>query len=465
MTTPPTLTTEIDVLRAALAAEYDVEAEIGRGGMAVVFRAVERDLGRTVALKVLPLAAASDADTVERFLDEARTAAGLEHPHVVPIHRVGRAGPLPYIAMKLVPGPSLGERLSRTGALPPAEVRRILVETASALGYAHERGIVHRDVKPDNILLEQDGRCMVTDFGIAKVHRARRLTATGVAVGTPRYMSPEQARARPADGRSDLYALGVVGYECLAGCVPFDADDPIAVLMSHVQDRPPEPALEDAEARALWVVLQRLLEKEPAKRYQSAAELLAALGAPAHPPSSTGYAASAPTVRTPIPRRLREARGAVASAFNRAPRARRWAAIGVAVALLTGAGVGVAHVAGARQRASSRCPAPGTKQLVLAPVAPVRPGDRIPVSYELCGFDRTPVTVTISLRATGRGVGRRAATPLTTQVGVWPEGASSRRAHRLSVGTLTPGLYRLDVAVRSSEGPGPTAAMPVRVAW
>ena len=465
MTTPPTLTTELDVLRTALATEYDVVAEIGRGGMAVVFRAVERDLGRAVALKVLPLAAASDADTVERFLDEARTAAALEHPHVVPIHRVGRAGPLPFIAMKLLPGPSLGERLATTGALPAAEVRRILVETASALGYAHERGVVHRDVKPDNILLDPDGRCVVTDFGIAKVQRSRRLTATGVAVGTPRYMSPEQARARPADGRSDLYSLGIVAYECLTGKVPFDADDPIAVLMSHVQDPPPVPELGDAEARALWPVVQKLLAKDPAKRYQSAAELLAALGAPTTVQGSAGYSASAPTVRAAVPGRGRtfQALGAV---LRDAPPAARWISVAAALLLVAGASIGVARYSSARRPAQSACPANGAAGVVLSAVDTLHPGDPVPVAYELCGYAaKTPLSVTISLRATGRGLSRRAATPLTRQLGVWSTGPASRHSHRVAVPTLTPGPYRLDVSVRAPEGPVRTAAVPVRIAW
>ena len=467
MTTPPTLTTELDVLRTALATEYDVVAEIGRGGMAVVFRAVERELGRSVALKVLPLAAASDADTVERFLDEARTAAGLEHPHVVPIHRVGRAGPLPYIAMKLVPGPSLGERLATGGPLPAAEVRRILVETASALGYAHERGVVHRDVKPDNILLDQDGRCVVTDFGIAKVHRAKRLTATGVAVGTPRYMSPEQARARPADGRSDLYSLGIVGYECLAGKVPFDADDPIAVLMSHVQDPPPVPALEDAEARALWPVIQRLLAKDPGKRFQSAAELLAALGAPttAHP-AAIPYSPTAPTVRTPVPRGGRTFHQALTAVLRDAPPAARWVSIGGALLLVVGASVGVARYATGNRQVAAACRAQRGKAVVLAPVDTLRPGDPIPVSYVLCGYAAEPVSVTIALRPTARGLSRRAAAPLTRQVGVWSTGPASRHEHRVAVPTLATGPYRLDLTVRTRTG-APQAArpVPVQVAW
>ena len=163
---------DLEVVRAALASDYDVQEELGRGGMAIVYRARERALGRDVAVKVLPAAFAFDTEFVERFEREARTAAQLEHPHIVPIYRVGRAGSVVYFVMKLLRGQSLAARLRECGHLPTAEVRRVLAETAGALGYSHRRGVVHRDVKPDNILLQEgDGRLGVrlTDFGIARV--------------------------------------------------------------------------------------------------------------------------------------------------------------------------------------------------------------------------------------------------------------------------------------------------------
>ena len=279
---------ELDAVRAALDADYEVLEEIGRGGMAVVYRARERELDREVAIKVLPFALTFDADVVERFLREARTSAQLEHPHIVPIYRVGRAGQVIYFAMKLLRGETLSTYLERHGQLPAWEVRRILLETAGALGYAAERRVVHRDVKPDNIMLDEERRCVVTDFGIARSASDASLTATGITVGTPRYMSPEQARGRPLDGRSDIYSLGVVGYEMLAGRVPFAGDDALAILLDHVQTPVPRPALESDDARRLYRVIERMLAKRPEDRFRSTGELLAALGNGATAPVRRG---------------------------------------------------------------------------------------------------------------------------------------------------------------------------------
>ncbi len=278
MTTPVTSPrNDLDVVRAALDDTYDILDELGRGGMAIVFRARERALDREVAIKVLPFSLAFDEELVERFQREARLSAQLEHPHIVPMYRVGRSGDVIYFVMKLLRGQSLSARLEQRGRLPAAEVRRILVETASALGHAHARGIVHRDVKPDNIMLDADGRCVMTDFGIARSASESKLTATGMSIGTPRYMSPEQARARDVDGRGDLYSLGIVGYECLTGHVPFDGSDPFAILMHHVQSDVPAPHLMGDEERRLYAVVERLLAKAPEDRYQTAEALIAAL--------------------------------------------------------------------------------------------------------------------------------------------------------------------------------------------
>lgn len=268
---------DLDQLRAALGGDYDMLEEIGRGGMAVVYRARERALDREVAIKILPVQFAFDEGFIERFQREGRIAAGLEHPHIVPIYRVGRSGQIIYLVMKLLRGQSLSARIREQGRLPASEVRRVLLETASALGYAAKRGIVHRDVKPDNIMLDDDGRCIVTDFGIARSAADSRLTATGMSVGTPRYMSPEQARARPLDGRSDLYSLGVVGYECLVGTTPFDGEDAFAILMKHIRTPVPRPTLRTDEEWEVFGVIDRMLAKEPDDRYQTADEVTAAL--------------------------------------------------------------------------------------------------------------------------------------------------------------------------------------------
>ena len=236
-------TSELDVVRAALAADYEVIDELGRGGMPPVRTDLGRVVDREVAVKVLPPSRAHDPEFVERFVREARTAAQLEHPHIVPIYRVGRAGQVIFFVMKYLRGESLTARLRRRGRLPASEICRVLTETAEALGYAAGRGVVHRDVKPDNIMLDEGDRCVMTDFGIARSASDVKLTATGISLGTPRYMSPEQARAREVDGRSDIYSLGVVGYECLVGRTPFDGEDAFAVLMHHVGTPLPRPAL------------------------------------------------------------------------------------------------------------------------------------------------------------------------------------------------------------------------------
>src|SRR3989454_4576787 len=230
----------------ALGSSYTVEGELGRGGMGVVYQARDERLKRQVAIKVLPPELAFREEIRIRFLREAETAARLSHPHIVPIHSVGE-GPdgLVYFVMAYVEGESLAGRLKRRGRLPAEEARRVMIETADALGAAHAVGIIHRDVKPDNILLEGSrGRVVVTDFGIAKALSSTTgsatLTATGVAIGTPHYMSPEQAAGdREIDGRSDIYSLGVVSYQMVTGELPFHAPTVPGILMKHITERAP----------------------------------------------------------------------------------------------------------------------------------------------------------------------------------------------------------------------------------
>src|SRR5262249_15406715 len=215
-------------LSQALGGVYTLEGEIGRGGMGVVYRARDERLQRRVAIKVLPPELAFQSDIRARFTREAQTAARLSHPHIVPIHTVGEGEGLVYFVMGYVDGESVGGRIKRRGQLPVEEARRIMKETADALGAAHSLGVIHRDIKPDNILLEGTrGRVMVTDFGIAKAlsqASGATLTGAGVAIGTPSFMSPEQAAGeREIDGRSDLYSLGIVAYQMLTGELPFYA--------------------------------------------------------------------------------------------------------------------------------------------------------------------------------------------------------------------------------------------------
>src|SRR5438046_7465163 len=271
-------------LSQALGSSYTLEGEIGRGGMGVVFNARDERLKRQVAVKVLPPELAFREEIRLRFVREAETAARLSHPHIVPIHSVGESPDgLVYFVMAYVDGESLGAKLKRRGRLPPDEARRIMQETADALGAAHAFGIIHRDVKPDNILLEGSrGRVVVTDFGIAKALSSATggtLTATGVAIGTPHFMSPEQAAGdREIDGRSDIYSLGVVGYQMLVGELPFRAPTVPGILMKHIAE--PAPMIMEKRPDCpedLAACVMRCLEKEPESRWPTADGLRRAL--------------------------------------------------------------------------------------------------------------------------------------------------------------------------------------------
>jgi len=305
-------------LSQALGSSFTLEGEIGRGGMGVVYHARDERLKRKVAVKVLPPELAFREEIRIRFLREAETAARLSHPHIVPIHSVGE-GPdgLVYFVMAYVDGESLAARLKRRERLPPEEARRIMMETADALGAGHALGIIHRDVKPDNILLEGSrGRTVLTDFGIAKALTSTTgpgtLTATGVAIGTPHYMSPEQAAGdREIDGRSDIYSLGVVGYQMLAGELPFSAPTVPGLLLKQITEQAPN--LQDKTPTCpddLASCVMRSLEKEPEARWPTADALRRALESRSAPPyrpsrrTSGGAAGRGETRFGPPPARL-----------------------------------------------------------------------------------------------------------------------------------------------------------------
>ncbi|MGE5802911.1 MAG: serine/threonine-protein kinase [Gemmatimonadota bacterium] len=279
-----------DRVVAAIGQQYEVEQEIGRGGMSVVFRARDRRLNRLVAIKVLPPELAYDPAIRTRFTREAQTAAQLTHAHIVPIYDVGETDGVAHFVMALVTGGNLAELLAREPRPPIEEARRILREIADALAYAHTRGVIHRDIKPDNILLDAaSGRAMVSDFGIARaIEAGTRLTVTGAAVGTPTYMSPEQAMGeRDIDGRSDIYSLGVIGYQMLTGRVPFAAGNPMALLLKHVGERPrPVSELRPEVPKGLRDAIDRALLKEPEERWPTAASLRDALSGGDAPVSS-----------------------------------------------------------------------------------------------------------------------------------------------------------------------------------
>ena len=265
----------------AIGSQYALEGEIGRGGMSVVYRARDLRLNRAVAIKVLPPDLAMDQHIRARFTREAQTAAQLSHPHIVPIYDVGERDGLAYFVMAMLTGGNLGTLLTYEPRLPIEEARRFLREVADALDYAHQRGVIHRDIKPDNILIDREsGRALVTDFGIAwAMEAASRLTVTGIAVGTPTYMSPEQATGeRTLDGRSDIYSLGVVAYQMLTGRLPFTASNAMALLLKHVTEHPrPILDLRPDTPPAMSNAIERALLKSPEDRWPTAATLRDAL--------------------------------------------------------------------------------------------------------------------------------------------------------------------------------------------
>ena len=266
--------------QAALAGRYSLERELGRGGMGIVYLARDLRLERVVAIKLLPPDRARDAAARERFVREARMAAQLSHPHIIPIHAVEETGDFVFFVMAFVDGETLGARVRRDGALKPADAARILREVAWALAYAHGQGVVHRDVKPDNILLERAAsRALVADFGIARSVQAPALSGEHELIGTPEYMSPEQATGggETLDGRSDLYSLGVVGYYALSGRLPFTSPTVAALLAQHLSKTPLPLEVPGAPGSLIGAV-ERCLQKAPAERFQSGEELAAALG-------------------------------------------------------------------------------------------------------------------------------------------------------------------------------------------
>jgi tRNA A-37 threonylcarbamoyl transferase component Bud32 len=275
---PPDFTYELgERLARALEGRYEIIRLLGRGGMAAVYLARDLVLERQVAIKVLPPDMTRDSQLITRFQQEGKTAAKLDHPNIIPIHRVESEGGLVYIVMKYVSGQSLEDKLSKgRGRLPIPQIRQILQQAALALGHAHRRHIVHRDVKPANIMLDEDGRVVLTDFGISKaVQGTTQITGTGTIIGTPQYMSPEQAKGRAVDGRTDQYALAMVGYRALTGKLPFDGDAH-SILYQQVHEPPPSLIERRADTPPdLRIAIERGLAKEPKSRFPNMEEFAA----------------------------------------------------------------------------------------------------------------------------------------------------------------------------------------------
>lgn len=294
----------------AISAHFSMKREIGRGGMGVVFLARDRRLDRLVAIKTLPPQLSADPDLRERFLRETRTAGAMAHPNIVPIHGADEIDGHVYFVMSFIDGESLAARMRASGSIEPRTAARYLRDVASALAHAHQRGIIHRDIKAENILIERTtDRALVTDFGIARLAEATPLTITGQVLGTVHYVSPEQVSGDVIDARSDIYSLGVVGFMALTGRFPFNADVASAVLVAHVtKPAPSVTAVNRDVPSALGAIIDRCLVKDPAHRYASADDLLAALD---------GYLATPPGKEAP-PRKVRISESEAQAVWKRA---------------------------------------------------------------------------------------------------------------------------------------------------
>jgi len=272
--------TLLDRLRRVLAGDFEVERELARGGMGIVFRAVDEQAKRPVALKVLSPELGLTARAAERFKREGRMVAELEHPNIVPVYRVGQSGGILFIAMKFVEGRSLDEILDAQGPLPVPTILLVLQAAARALLFAHERSIVHRDVKAANILIDRDGQVMVSDFGVALRASDVTLTADGAVIGTPGYMSPEQCAGQRATPQGDHYSLGMAAFQMLTGTLPFHADTLAGIMHHHFFTPLPDVSVaRDDVPAALARIIERLTAKKPADRYPTTGDLLSELEA------------------------------------------------------------------------------------------------------------------------------------------------------------------------------------------
>jgi eukaryotic-like serine/threonine-protein kinase len=267
--------TSSQMIGTVLSGRYRLEAKLGSGGMSTVYLARDETLDRAVAVKVMHREMSEQADQLERFRQEARAVAKLSHPNVVAVIDAGEDGGHPYIVFEYVEGETLKQRINRVGALEPQEALAYAIEIARGLTVAHARNMVHRDIKPQNVLIDSEGRAKLTDFGISRQLEQDGMTATGRVLGTTDYVAPEQAMGHPVDPRSDVYSLGVVLYEMLIGQVPFHADSQVGVAMKHVNEELPDVQARRPEvSAAAALVVERATAKEPSERYQDVGEMI-----------------------------------------------------------------------------------------------------------------------------------------------------------------------------------------------
>jgi len=289
-----------DALRRELSKEYQITDLLGRGGMSLVYLAQEMDLNRQVAIKILPLQFLQGPASAERFEREAKIAASLDHPHIVPIFRVGATSTFLWYTMKRIRGRSFEQIILERGALPLPEVLGVVEQVGSALQYAHRHGVVHRDVKPANVMIEDSGWALVCDFGVARAFGSVSLTQTGASLGTPRYMSPEQFEGQPVDGRCDQYSLAILMWEALTGAVPFTGDSIGELIRKHLLEPPPRlnevnPDIPERVSSAVY----RAMSKKPGERFPDVSAFVAALGGQAVPRIPAGFTGPQPVVQRP----------------------------------------------------------------------------------------------------------------------------------------------------------------------
>ena len=333
--------TSSQMIGTVLSGRYKLEAKLGSGGMSTVYLARDTTLDRSVAVKVMHREMSEQEDQLQRFRQEARAVAKLSHPNVVAVIDAGEDGGHPYIVFEYVEGETLKQRINRVGALDPQEALAYAIEIARGLTVAHNRNMVHRDIKPQNVLIDAEGRAKLTDFGISRQLEQDGMTATGRVLGTTDYVAPEQAMGHPVDQRSDVYSLGVVLYEMLVGQVPFHADSQVGVAMKHVNEELPDVQQRRPElSAAAAMVVERATAKDPAQRYQEVGDLIDDLGTAleveaARAGATTGEATSVLEAVPPTERKLAGGGG----------RRRSWLLIGLLV-LLAAAVLGALQLIG-----------------------------------------------------------------------------------------------------------------------
>jgi serine/threonine-protein kinase len=367
--------------------------------MATVFRGSDRVLGRTVAVKVLAPTFAKDETFVERFRREAQAAAGLNHPNVVAVFDTGSDDGVHYIVMEHVEGRTLADFIREEGALPPPRAAEIAAAVCRALSSAHEKGMVHRDVKPGNVLFTSDGGVKVADFGIARVVAGEPLTVTGSVMGTASYLSPEQATGSTVDGRSDIYSLGCVLYEMLTGRTPFEGDTPVSIAYKHVGEEPTVPSsVNPAVPPALEAVVKRAMAKSPADRYQSADEMAADLQHTAAIAAPQATAAITPQEQTAVLPVSPEGPGSTEPLPITGELRRRWWPFAVA-----GAGLAILGLALALTLGDGETPAPTGVQTVTPPATTAPPATTPPPEPRVLSVDEAFRSITVAVAAAVAG--------------------------------------------------------------